>query len=94
MNAMWKSEAISKDDLKLKCKELAEHLEQIEGWPYPEFSDQAKFDNFVYAMKKTKFFKEDELGNLSASKITKRAKNLYVQFFDKDFLNFVENHTN
>ena len=94
MNAMWTSEAISKEDLKSKCKILAEDLEQIEGWPYPEFSDQAKFDNFVYAMKKTKFFKEDELGNLSASKITKRAKNLYVQFFDKDFLNFVENHTN
>ena len=94
MNAMWKSEAISKDDLKLKCKELAEHLEQIEGWPYPEFSDQAKFDNFVYAMKKTKYFKEDDQGKLSASIITKRAKNLYEQFFDKDFLDFIENQAN
>ena len=26
--------------------------------------------------------------------VFKSAKNLYVQFFDKDFLNFVENHTN
>ena len=62
----------------------------IEGWPYPEFSDKAKFDNFVYMMKETKYFKEDEECYLSASKITKRAKKLYKQFFDKDFLEFVD----
>jgi glycerol-3-phosphate O-acyltransferase len=91
MSSIWKQEKIMKDDLKTQCKELAEKLEQIEGWPYPEFSDKAKFDNFVYMMKETKYFKEDEEGYLSASKITKRAKKLYKQFFDENFLEFVDN---
>ena len=90
MSSIWKKEKIMKEDLKIQCKELAESLELIEGWPYPEFSDKAKFDNFVYMMKETKYFKEDEEGYLSASKITKRAKKLYKQFFDKDFLEFVD----
>ena len=94
MNTMWKNETILKDDLNIKCKKLAENLEKIEGWPYPEFSDKAKFDNFVYMMKETKFFKEDKEGRLTASKITKRAKKLYDQFFDKDFLDFIERQTN
>ena len=51
MSTIWKSESILKDDLNIKCKKLAEDLEKIEGWPYPEFSDKAKFDNFVYMMK-------------------------------------------
>ena len=67
---------IMKEDLKIQCKELAESLELIEGWPYPEFSDKAKFDNFVYMMKETKYFKEDEEGYLSASKITKEQKTI------------------
>ena len=75
-------------------KKLAEDLEKIEGWPYPEFSDKAKFNNFVYMMKQTKFFKEDSEGKLSASKITKKAQNLYEQFFDKDFLELIERQSN
>lgn len=94
MSTIWKSKSILKDDLNIKCKKLAEDLEKIEGWPYPEFSDKAKFDNFVYMMKQTKFFKEDSEGKLSASKITKRAQNLYEQFFDKDFLELIERQSN
>ena len=90
MSTIWKSESILKDDLNIKCKKLAEDLEKIEGWPYPEFSDKAKFDNFVYMIKQTKIFREDSEGKLSASKITKKAKNLYEQFFDKDFLELIE----
>ena len=93
MHTMWQSESTQKEDLNTRCKELAENLEEIEGWPYPEFSDKAKFNNFVYMMKETKFFKEDESGYLSASKITKRAKKLYEQFFDKDFLEFIDTRT-
>jgi glycerol-3-phosphate O-acyltransferase len=93
MHTMWQSGSIQKDDLNTRCKELAENLEEIEGWPYPEFSDKAKFDNFVYMMKETKFFKEDESGYLSASKITKRANKLYEQFFDKEFLEFIGTQT-
>ena len=87
MSTIWKSESISKETLNIKCKKLAEDLEEIEGWPYPEFSDKAKFDNFVYMMKQTKFFKEDSEGKLSASKITKKAQNLYEQFLIKIFWN-------
>ena len=94
MSTIWKSESMSKDDLNIKCKKLAEDLEKIEGWPYPEFSDKAKFDNFVYMMKQTKFFREDSEGKLSASKITKKAKNLYEQFFDKNFLELIERQSN
>ena len=90
MNYMWQNEVISKDDLKEKCGKLAKELEKIEGWPYPEFSDKAKFDNFVYMMKEAKFFREDKNGNLEVSKITQRVKKLYEQFFDKDFIEFID----
>ena len=90
MSYMWQNEVISKDDLKEKCSKLAKELEKIEGWPYPEFSDKAKFDNFVYMMKEAKFFREDKNGNLEVSKITKRVKKLYEQFFDKDFIEFID----
>ena len=59
---------------------ISRELKLIEGWPYPEFSDKAKFDNFVYMMKETKYFKEDEEGYLSASKITKEQKR-YINNF-------------
>ena len=94
MSYMWQNEVISKDDLKEKCSKLAKELEKIEGWPYPEFSDKDKFDNFVYMMKEAKFFREDSEGKLSASKITKKAKNLYEQFFDKNFLELIERQSN
>ena len=90
MSYMWQNEVISKDDLKEKCSKLAKELEKIEGWPYPEFSDKDKFDNFVYMMKEAKFFREDENGNLEVSKITQRVKKLYEQFFDKDFIEFID----
>ena len=90
MSYMWQNEVISKDDLKEKCSKLAKELEKIEGWPYPEFSDKAKFENFVYMMKEAKFFREDKNGNLEVSKITKRVKKLYEQFFDKDFIEFID----
>ena len=93
MRTMWQNEIIFKEDLKLKCRQLAEELEKVEGWPYPEFSDNAKFDNFVYMMKEAKFFKEDSSGNLEVSKITKRVKRLYERFFDKKFLEFVDKQT-
>ena len=94
MSLMWKGEAIGREDLKAKCKNLAEELEKIEGWPYPEFSDKAKFDNFLYMMMETRYFKENNEGNLFASKITKRAKRLYEKFFDNEFLSFIENKIN
>ena len=90
MSYMWQNEVISKDDLKEKCGKLTKELEKIEGWPYPEFSDKAKFDNFVYMMKEAKFFREDKDGNLEVSKITQRVKKLYEQFFDKDFIEFID----
>ena len=91
MSTVWKEEQINKDLLKSKCKKIAEDIEAKEGWPYPEFSDKAKFDNFVYMMKESKFFREDENGNLTASKITRRAQQSYELFFDKEFIQLVEN---
>ena len=73
---------------------VSEELEKIEGWPYPEFSDKAKFDNFLYMMMETRYFKENNEGRLFASKITKRAKKLYEKFFDNEFLSFIENKIN
>ena len=90
MSAVWKEEQINKDLLKSKYKKIAEDIEAKEGWPYPEFSDKAKFDNFVYMMKESKFFREDENGNLTASKITRRAQQSYELFFDKEFIQLVE----
>ena len=53
-------------------------------------SDNAKFDNFVFAMINTKFFKENDDNFISASKITKKAKIGYEQFFDKEFITFID----
>jgi hypothetical protein len=41
-------------------------------------------------MIRTKFFKENEMNLLSASKITKKAKIGYEQFFDKEFIGFID----
>jgi len=65
-----------------------------ECWPYPEFSDNAKFENFIYMMRETKFFRQDTQGNLTAAKITKKAKESYDKFFDKEFLELIGNSTN
>jgi glycerol-3-phosphate O-acyltransferase len=90
MSVIWNKEMILKEDFRKECKDIAKKLEALEGWPYPEFSDSAKFDNFLYMMIRTKFFKEDEMNLLSASKITKKAKIGYEQFFDKEFIGFID----
>ena len=91
MSVIWNKEEILKEDFRVECKNIAEKLEAVEGWPYPEFSDNAKFDNFVFAMINTKFFKENDDNFISASKITKKAKIGYEQFFDKEFITFIDN---
>jgi hypothetical protein len=75
---------------KTNAKKIAENQEAIEGWAYPEFSDRAKFDNFLYMMIDAKFFREDDEDYLYASKITKRAKKGYEQFFDEEFLRSID----
>jgi len=45
-------------------------------------------------MRETKFFRQDTQGNLTAAKITKKAKESYDKFFDKKFLELIGNSTN
>ena len=94
MSTIWKNNSMNKEDLKNQCKEIAQGIEVKEGWPYPEFSDNAKFENFIYMMRETKFFRQDTQGNLTAAKITKKAKESYDKFFDKEFLELIGNSTN
>ena len=94
MSTIWKNNSMNKEDLKNQCKEIARGIEVREGWPYPEFSDNAKFENFIYMMRETKFFRQDTQGNLTAAKITKKAKESYDKFFDKEFLELIGNSTN
>ena len=90
MSVIWNKDKISKEDFKDECKKIAENQEIIEGWAYPEFSDKAKFDNFLYMMINAKFFREDDEDCLYASKITKRAKKGYEQFFDEEFIKSID----
>ena len=90
MSVIWNKDKISKEDFKDECKKIAENQEVIEGWAYPEFSDKAKFDNFLYMMINAKFFREDDEDYLYASKITKRAKKGYEQFFDEEFIKSID----
>ena len=55
MSVIWNKDKISREDFKDECKKIAENQEAIEGWAYPEFSDRAKFDNFLYMMIDAKF---------------------------------------
>ena len=45
MSVLWKKKNISKDKLQADCDLIANELERLEGWPYPEFSDKTKFQN-------------------------------------------------
>ncbi|MDC0169418.1 hypothetical protein OAI42_00895, partial [bacterium] len=64
-------------------------LETIEGWPYPEFSDKNKFDQFIDKLLLDKLVKEDGDLNLQAARITKRVKKDYLNFFNQQFINHI-----
>ena len=91
LSVLWETSSISKEDLQLKCESLAKKLEKLEGWPYPEFSDTKKFQNFLDFMTNEKYIKEDPVnGNLTASKVTLKAKENYIGFFDNRFIDLVK----
>ena len=74
------------------CDSISKNLESIEGWPYPEFSDSTKFQNFIEFLITERYVKKDEQsGNLSASKITLKAQKSYKTFFDSRFLKLMQN---
>ena len=92
MSVLWEKEDISKDMLQTICDSISKNLESIEGWPYPEFSDSMKFQNFIEFLIAERYVKKDEnSGNLSASKITLKAQKSYKTFFDSKFIKLIQN---
>ncbi len=89
MSVLWKNENISKEKLRIDCDLIANELERLEGWPYPEFSDKAKFQNFIDLLITERYVKEDN-ETYSASKVTLRAQENYKAFFDRKFLELVQ----
>tara|TARA_B100001996_G_scaffold35837_1_gene26686 strand:- start:2869 stop:5283 length:2415 start_codon:yes stop_codon:yes gene_type:complete len=89
MSVLWKKKNISKDKLQADCDLIANELERLEGWPYPEFSDKTKFQNFLDLLITERYVKEDQ-EIYSASKITLKAQESYKAFFDRKFLELVE----
>ena len=88
MSVLWKKKNISKDKLQADCDLIANELERLEGWPYPEFSDKTKFQNFLSLLITERYVKEDK-EIYSASKITLKAQENYTAFFDRKFLELV-----
>jgi glycerol-3-phosphate O-acyltransferase len=86
MNSLWSDSLLKKKELKDRCIKIAKRLEEVEGWPYPEFSDKTKFDAFLDKMIRERLIKVDKEGKLKPSKITERVKRDYSIFFDKDFI--------
>ena len=90
MSVLWNQNNISKEKLQTDCDLIAKELERLEGWPYPEFSDKTKFSNFIELLINERYIKVNkEL--LSASKITLKAQDSYKVFFDKKFLELIQN---
>ena len=89
MSVLWKKKNISKDKLQADCDLIANELERLEGWPYPEFSDKTKFQNFLSLLITERYVKEDK-EIYSASKVTLKAQESYTAFFDRKFLELVQ----
>tara|TARA_B100001146_G_scaffold87309_1_gene77451 strand:+ start:128 stop:2551 length:2424 start_codon:yes stop_codon:yes gene_type:complete len=89
LNTLWEHPSIKREELKKLCTNIAKKLESFEGWPYPEFSDKTKFDQFIDKLLLDKLVKEDEDLNLQAARITKRVKKDYLNFFNQQFINLI-----
>ena len=92
MSVLWDKGHISMNDLRSNCDGIAKRLESLEGWPYPEFSDKTKFQNFLEFLISEKYITEDKEKELfAASKITVKAQESYKKFFDKKFIDLIQN---
>ena len=89
LNTLWEHPSIKREELKKLCTNIAKRLELVEGWPYPEFSDKNKFDQFIDKLLLDKLVKEDENLDLQAARITKRVKKDYLNFFNQQFINLI-----
>ena len=90
MSVLWSQNNISNEKLQSDCDVIAKELERLEGWPYPEFSDKTKFQNFIELLIGERYVKKDK-GLLSASLITLKAQDSYKAFFDNRFLELIQN---
>jgi len=89
LNTLWEHPSVKREELKELCTNIAKKLESVEGWPYPEFSDKLKFDAFIDKLLLDKLVKEDEELHLQAARITKRVKKDYLNFFNQQFINLI-----
>jgi len=92
MHTLWSNPLMNEGNLKKHCFNIAKHLEKIEGWPYPEFSDKTKFDQFLDKMLKERFIRQGEGGVLKVARITERVRQDYTNFFDEEFLECIQNY--
>jgi len=90
MFTLWNHPGIQRNALQERCVEIAKKLESVEGWPYPEFSDKSKFDQFIDKMLMEKFVKEGPNKELNTSRITQKARKDYSNFFNRQFLDLIE----
>tara|TARA_B100001175_G_scaffold244619_1_gene211197 strand:- start:4396 stop:4935 length:540 start_codon:yes stop_codon:yes gene_type:complete len=89
MSVLWGQGNITKKQLQTDCDLIAQELERLEGWPYPEFSDKTKFQNFIELLVAERYVKEDK-ESLAASSITLKAQTSYKVFFDNRFLELIQ----
>ena len=89
LNTLWEHPSIKREELKKLCTKIAKKLEVVEGWPYPEFSDLHKFDQFIDKLLIDKLVKEDKELNLQPARITQKVKKDYLNFFNQQFINLI-----
>ena len=90
MHTLWNNKPLDRVDLQERCLNIAKKLEEIEGWPYPEFSEKTKFNQFIDKMLAEKFIIKVPENKLQASRITKKVKKDYTNFFNTQFINLIE----
>ena len=90
MHTLWNNKPLDRVDLQERCLNIAKKLEEIEGWPYPEFSEKAKFNQFIDKMLAEKFIIKVPENKLQASRITKKVQKDYTNHFNTQFINLIE----
>ncbi len=89
MSIVWNSQKVDVHRLRERCYQTSTELKKLEGWIYNEFNDKSKFDSFINKLLEDRYLKANKDGTLSASLVTNNVQKDFVNFFNKDFMNQV-----
>ena len=89
MSIVWNSRKVDAHRLRERCYQTSNELKKVEGWIYNEFNDKSKFDSFINKLLEDRYLKANTDGTLSASLVTNDVQKDFANFFNKDFMDQV-----